>query len=175
MPAVMTLSRARWSLALAFLLCAAALIASAREAEAHPLHTTLVQLSYDEHTHVLEGSIRVFAGDFAAAVAKRKGVATRDDDRVSDAEALAYVSNSFRVTDAAGRAVPLAWCGSRRAGDVLWLCVRASNVAPPNLLKLSDQMLCELFDDQINIVQSAAGAKHTSMLFTKGDGAKSAM
>jgi hypothetical protein len=167
--------RARWCVALALSMCLVALPVGVSEADAHPLHTTLVQLTYDERGHALEGSIRVFAGDFAAAVAKRKGVATPDDDRVSDAEALAYVSNTFRVTDAAGRAVPLAWCGSRRAGDVLWLCVRANNVAPPNALRLSDQMLCELFDDQINIVQSASGTKHTSMLFTKGDEAKSAM
>jgi hypothetical protein len=166
---------ARWRLPLACSACLVALAARAREAVAHPLHTTLVQLVYDGRAHALEGSIRVFAGDFAAAVAMRKGIATPDDDRVSDAEALAYVSSTVHVTDAAGRAVPLAWCGSRRAGDVLWLCVRASNVGPPTALELSDQMLCELFDDQINIVQSAAGAKHTSMLFTKGDGAKRAM
>jgi hypothetical protein len=167
--------RAVCCLALALAMCLAALAVGVRQAEAHPLHTTLVQLTYDERGHVLEASIRVFAGDFAAAVAKRKGAATPDDDRVSDAEALAYVSNTLNITDVAGRVVPLAWCGSRRAGDVLWLCVRASNVAPPNALKLSDQMLCDLFDDQINIVQSAAGAKRTSILFTKGDGAKSAM
>jgi hypothetical protein len=167
--------RARWCLALSLSVCLLALGVGVRKADAHPLHTTLVQLVYDERGHALEGSIRVFAGDFAAAVAKRRGVPTPDDDRVSDAEALAYVSSTFHVTDAAGRAVPLAWCGSRRSGDVLWLCVRASNVAPPGELELSDQMLCELFDDQINIVQSAAGAKHSSMLFTKGDEAKSAM
>jgi hypothetical protein len=158
---------------------------SVREAEAHPLHTTLVQLTYDERAHVLEGSIRVFAGDFAAAVAKRAvakravakraGAKTPDDDRVTDAAAFAYVTSTFRFVDATGRAVPLAWCGSRRAGDVLWLCVRVPSAAPPGALRLSDQMLCELFDDQINIVQTVAGDKRASMLFTKGDGAKRAM
>ena len=147
----------------------------AGNAHAHPLHTTLVQLTYDERAHVLEGTIRVFAGDFAAAVAKRNGARTPDDDRVADAAAFAYVSSTFRVTDAAGRAVALTWCGSRRANDLLWLCVRAANAPPPGALELSDQMLCELFDDQINIVQSVAGGRHASMLFTKGDGAKSAM
>ena len=151
------------------------LVISVRVAEAHPLHTTLVQLTYVERTHVLEASIRVFAGDFAAAVAKRAGAKTPDDDRVADAEAFKYVTNTLRFIDASGRALPLAWCGSRRAGDVLWLCVRASSAAPPNTLELSDQMLCELFDDQINIVQTVVGAKRASMLFTKGDGAKSAM
>ncbi|MEP7066444.1 MAG: DUF6702 family protein [Gemmatimonadota bacterium] len=148
---------------------------SARSAGAHPLHTTLAQLTYDEHTRTLESSIRVFAGDFASAVAKRKGLAAPTDDRVSDANAMEYVRNTFRFTDASGHAVPAAWCGSRRAGDVLWLCLRVSNSAPPTALHLADQMLCELFDDQINIVQSTAGTRHSSMLFTKGDGAKSAM
>lgn len=152
--------------------CAAISLGAGRET-AHPLHTTLVQLTYDAHGRVLEGTIRVFAGDFAAAVAKRGGSAMPNDDRVSDAAAFAYVSGTFRLRDASGRDVPLSWCGSRRANDLLWLCVRAANASAPEVLELSDQMLCELFDDQINIVQSVAGEKHASMLFTKGDGAKS--
>lgn len=151
-----------------------ALAAGARVASAHPLHTTLAQLTYDERTHQLEGSIRVFAGDFAAAVAKRSGAAAPDDDRVTDAAAFAYVTRTFVLSDATGRAVPLVWCGSRRAGDVLWLCVRATSVAGPASLRLSDQMLCELFDDQVNIVQTTLNGQRASMLFTKGDGPKRA-
>jgi hypothetical protein len=33
-------------------------------------------------------------------------------------------------------------------------------------------MLCELFADQVNIVQAVAGARKSSVLFTKGDGGK---
>jgi hypothetical protein len=157
---------------IALSLSCAAISLGARSETAHPLHTTLVQLTYDAHGHMLEGTIRVFAGDFAAAVAKRGGATTPNDDRVTDAAAFAYVSSTFRLNDAAGHAVPLAWCGSRRANDLLWLCVRAANASTPEVLELSDQMLCELFDDQINIVQSAAGEKRASRLFTKGDGAK---
>lgn len=151
----------------------ATLLIGAKRYTAHPLHTTLVQLTYDVRTHQLEGSIRVFAGDFAAALAKHNRVATPNDDRVADSAAFAYVSSTFRFTDAAGHPVPLAWCGSRRANDLLWLCVRATSGAPLASMKLADQMLSELFDDQINIVQTVAGEKHASMLFTKGDGAKS--
>lgn len=170
---MVTWHRVKCSLVLA--LAAMALATEPNEANAHPLHTTLAQLTYHDGDRALEGSIRVFAGDFAMAVAKRKHLGIPNDDRVSDADAMAYLRDTFRFTDGGGHAVPLSWCGSRRAGDVLWLCVRASNVAPPDALELSDQMLCELFDDQINIVQSVSGAKHASMLFTKGDGAKSAM
>jgi hypothetical protein len=159
--------------AIALTLCAIASLP--REVQAHPLHTTLVQLTCDQRSQLLTGSIRVFAGDFAAAVAKHVGAKAPDDDRVTDAAAFAYVSSTFRLTNAAGRPVALQWCGSRRVGDLLWLCVRAAASALPGTLELSDQMLCELFDDQINIVQSVFGEKHTSALFTKGDGAKSAM
>jgi hypothetical protein len=167
--------RARRSLALALAMSIAPLVSSARVAHAHPLHTTLVQLTYDERTHVIEASIRVFAGDFAAAVAKRAGAKTPSDDRVADAAAFQYVTNTLRISDAHGRMAPLTWCGSRRASDVLWLCVRAARAPLPAEVTLSDQMLCELFDDQINIVQTVAGTKRASMLFTKGDGAKRAM
>jgi hypothetical protein len=167
--------RGKCSLAFAFVLAAMAFAAEASEANAHPLHTTFAQLTYHDHERTLEGSIRVFAGDFATAVAKRKHLGMPNDDRVSDVDAMAYLRDTFRFTDAGGHAVPLSWCGSRRAGDVLWLCVRAKDVGPPNALQLSDQMLCELFDDQINIVQSMSGTKHVSMLFTKGDVAKSAI
>jgi uncharacterized protein DUF6702 len=156
-------------------LCMAAIVSVPREAEAHPLHTTLVQLTYDERSQVLTGSIRVFAGDFAAAIAKRGGAGAPADDRVTDAAAFIYVNSTFRLTDAAGHPVTLEWCGSRRVNDLLWLCVRAARAAPPSTLQLSDQMLCELFDDQINIVQTVSGEKHTSALFTKGDRAKRAM
>jgi hypothetical protein len=161
--------------AIALLLCVATIASVPREARAHPLHTTLVQLTYDQRSQVLTGSIRVFAGDFAAAIAKRGGTKAPDDDRVTDAAAFTYVNGTFRLTDAAGHPVMLEWCGSRRVNDLLWLCVRAPRTGAPSTLQLSDQMLCELFDDQINIVQTVSGEKHTSALFTKGDGAKSAM
>ena len=168
--------RARCSvIAISLWLCAAALAFDPHGAEAHPLHTTLVQLTFDERAHVLTGSIRVFANDFSAAVSKHAGVKTPDDDRVSDAAAFAYVSSTVQLTDAAHHPVALQWCGSRRVGDLLWLCVRAANTSGPDALQLSDQMLCELFDDQVNIVQAVSGEKHASALFTKGDGAKSVM
>ena len=163
------------AIAIALLSCTTAIASVPREARAHPLHTTLVQLTYDQRSQVLTGSIRVFAGDFAAAIAKRGGAKVPEDDRVTDAAAFMYVNSTFRLTDAAGHPVTLEWCGSRRVNDLLWLCVRATGTASPNTLRLSDQMLCELFDDQINIVQTVSGEKHASALFTKGDGAKSAM
>jgi len=139
---------------------------------AHPLHTTLTQVVQDSRRGVAIGSIRVFAGDLATAVAKRDGAAPPNDDRVSDSAAFAYVVATVRLRDAAGRPIRLEWCGSRRSADLLWLCVRAATGATLRSLTISDQMLCELFDDQVNIVQSVDGESTGSVLFTKGEGAK---
>ena len=141
-----------------------------RSADAHPLHTTLAQVTVDPRSNSVVVSIRVFAGDFAAAVARSRGRSAPVDDRVSDAESFAYLSATFRVTDGAGKPVAAVWCGSRREGDVVWLCLKADGASGD--LSVADQMLCELFADQVNIVQAVAGGRKASVLFTKGDGRK---
>ena len=165
-------ARGAWPAVASAVLAAGMLAFYARAVAAHPLHTTLAQLSYDAQTGALEGSIRVFAGDLAAAVAKRNGGAPPADDRLSDAATFAYLNVTFRITGADGRAVPLSWCGSRRTGDLVWLCVRAAHAAAPASLRLTDTMLFEIFSDQINIVQVQAGAQRGSALYTRGDGGK---
>ncbi len=122
-----------------------------RGAEAHPLHTTLAQMSYDPVTLQLDASIRVFTSDLALAVAKRSG-STRPID---NAAAFAYLAATFQLADASGRVIAWTSCGTREEGDVTFLCVRAAKV--PSSARVSDQMLCDLFDDQVNIVQTRRG------------------
>jgi hypothetical protein len=140
-----------------------------RSAEAHPLHTTLTQMNYDPVSLQLDASIRVFTSDLALAVAKRSG----SSHSMDDAAAFAYLAATFQLADASGRVIPWTSCGTRQEGDVTFLCVRAGQV--PSGARVSDQMLCDLFDDQVNIVQAVSGGKKTSNLYTKGDGPKAAL
>ena len=141
-----------------------------RPVDAHPLHTTLAQLTYDPSSGEMVASIRAFAGDFAAAVAKRNGGTA---EILGDAASMAYLGGTFQLSDASGRVIRWTWCGARRERDVVFLCVRAARVPPA--ARISDQLLCELFDDQVNIVQSESGGRKSSNLHTKGDGAKPAL
>ncbi len=125
--------------------------------------------------------MRVFAEDLGAAVARSApsrsrtaataAVAPRSGSAHGDAAAFAYLSAAFAITDARGRRLPLQWRGSRRQGDLLWITLAAP--APTLVgLRVRNSVLCELYDDQVNIVQAAVGGRRTSLLFTKGDGAK---
>ncbi len=136
---------------------------------AHPLHTTMTTLTYDDATHQATAWVRVFASDLSAAVARRAGVAVPADDRVSDSASVAYLRSALELRDGAGRVVPLAWCGSRRTNDLLWLCVRAELPQGLHDARVVNRALWELFDDQINIVSVDDGGRRESLLFTKGD------
>jgi hypothetical protein len=146
------------------------LTAGARVAHAHPLHTTLAELSYDAKRQTINISLRVFADDFSAAVL---GVPTHDG-KVLPADSLMsrYVRERFRISSAAGRTVTLQWCGVRRAAEVLFLCLRASGADGLGGAKVLSTLLRERFEDQVNLVQANYNGRRQMLLFTKRDVAR---
>jgi hypothetical protein len=128
----------------------------------HPLHTTLTQLAYRDSDHMVEATVRVFADDFRAAL--------RAD--VSDSAAVAYLRSTFTLADHAGRPLAIAWCGLRRTGDLLWLCLQAPAAQGLSGLRVRVALLFERYSDQINIVQASYAGRRAALLFTSGDAAK---
>jgi hypothetical protein len=134
---------------------------------AHPLHTTLAEVTIDRAHATLRVVVRVFADDFGTAVNAAKSTAT------FDARAAAYVGRAITVVDAKKEHVATHDCGTRKQGDLLWLCAEATLTGDQlRHLTLRDQMLSELFADQVNVVRVTDGAVTRSMLFTRGDGGK---
>jgi hypothetical protein len=129
---------------------------------AHPLHTTLTELSYRDADRSVEVSVRAFADDFRAA-------AGRD---LTDSTAFAYLASALTLSDRAGHTLRLTWCGLRQTGDLLWLCLRAP--APEGLsgLRVNARLLFERYADQINIVQASYEGRRASLLFSRGDSSK---
>ncbi len=113
---------------------------------AHPLHTTLTEVS--ESRGVVRATIRVFADDYAKA----------------------RVAASFAFVDGSGKALPMTSCGVRHAGDVYFVCVEA--VHSLDGLRLRAAMLHDLYEDQVNVVQATVRGSRRSLLFVRGDGAK---
>ena len=160
------------------IVAAAVLVASAtafgaRPASAHPLHSTITELSEDRTHGVVRATIRVFAADFGTAVTRGRRVALPAAAGPQwDAAALAYVATSFSFVDRVGRALPLRSCGTKRTSDLLWICVEATSTEGLAALKVHNGMLSDLFDDQVNVVQASVRGSRRSLLFTKGDRAK---
>ena len=135
---------------------------------AHPLHTTMTELSVRPADRTAVAMIRVFADDFGTAVARHTGVRPAADHSVPPQAAFTYVNQKFLVIGRDGRRLPLTWCGERRAGEVLFVCVRAP--APNGLkgMQVASTLMFELFSDQVNIVQVVERRRKQSLLFTRG-------
>ena len=130
---------------------------------AHPLHTTLTQLEYRAAEQTVRVTVRAFADDFTAAAGG-----------VADSMAARYLRSVVTLTGRDGRPLSLAWCGVRRTGDLLWLCLEAR--APSSGLTgmlIEARQLFERYGDQINIVQASyGGGREVSLLFVRGDQAR---
>jgi hypothetical protein len=151
---------------------AVAAIAGARAAWSHPLHTTLTEIALDSADGTMRLTIRAFADDFSAVVARHAGKPRPADYRVSDTDVAAYVAATVSVEEANGRRAPLTWGGLRRTGDLMWVTVRVPSVRSLRGVKLASTLLFEVFEDQVNIVQATSDGRRHSMLFTAGDGRK---
>jgi hypothetical protein len=142
--------------------------AGAVPAFAHPLHTTLTEI-----TTASDGSVqivlRAFVDDFSAAVTGRvvpqgKPIATPADSAIAR-----YLGQTVALTDAAGRRLPLSVAAVRRTDDLVWVTLRAPALSRLAGARLTNRVLFERWDDQVNIVQTAIGARRQTLLFTRRD------
>ena len=132
----------------------------------HPMHTAVTEITYDRPSRMAAIRIRVFADDFGTAVAAQSDGASRDS-------ALSlYVRSAFVLTGRSGQTLPIHWDGAERQGDVMLLRLWAD--APDGLsgVKVLSALLCERFDDQVNVVRASYGGRAATLLFTRGDRAK---
>ncbi|HUQ47667.1 MAG TPA: DUF6702 family protein [Gemmatimonadaceae bacterium] len=160
--------------AVIFALLLSPAIMRSERAEAHPLHTSLAELTYDAKTGAVQVSLRVFVDDFTrASVAfqqKQRAIRTASAGP-APSPLVAYALASFVLADSRGRRVAFTTCGGKRVGDLMWLCFRGQAASGEKLRVLS-QVLFDNFKDQINIVQATANGRRSNLLFTPGEQAK---
>lgn len=152
-------------------LLALAVAAAPAVLEAHPLHTTITELTEQRGAGTVRAVVRAFADDFGTAVGRAARGASAPGGP-TDATAFAYVRARFGIVGADGRAIETRSCGVRRASGLVWICLEASAPAGLAPLAVRNAVMSELFEDQVNVVQAVVAGARRSLLFTRGDGAK---
>lgn len=147
----------------------AALLIIVPAAAAHPLHTSLTQVTYDAGTREVKMAIRVFADDFGEAVLGEGRALPREGEGFPSGAVMQYLAAKLSLTTGEGQELPVRWIGTRRKGAVIWLFIRAP--APEGLegLRIRNRILFEHFDDQVNLVQVFRGGHRATLLFTQND------
>ena len=136
---------------------------------AHPLHTTLADVSIDADG-TLRMTFRAFADDFSAAVARHAGKPRPANFAVADPDVASYIAATVVLRDSNGRIVPLVWAGTRRTGDLMWVTARAGAVRSLKGVRVSYSTLFDAFPDQVNILQANDNGRRHTVLFTASDG-----
>lgn len=140
---------------------------------AHPLHTTLAELSTVAGTRALLVSLRVFADDFSRAVTGgANGRPAAVPPMPSDSAMFRYVRDRFAVISANGQPARLEWCGARRVNETLLLCLRTPTAWPLSGARVRSALMNDMFSDQVNMVQVNEDGRRRMLLFTSRDGPK---
>jgi hypothetical protein len=131
-------------------------------ATAHPLHTTITELTYDSRSGVVTLLIRAFADDFGAAIA----LSTRDAREPR--RTVRYLAQRLELRGSDDRLVVLHWAGMKRTEDVVW--IRLEGRAPAGVRggTLRHGVLLDMFSDQVNILKVRYGRVERTLLFTRG-------
>ena len=125
----------------------------------HPMHASVTELVHDPASKSVAITLRIFADDFSLV----GGI---------DSLALPYLRANLTLADVNGRPIPLRWEGGSRSGDVVWLRLRADVPAGLGGLQVRNAILCDRFEDEVNVVRASYGGRTASLLFTRGDRAK---
>jgi hypothetical protein len=155
----------------AVLACVALVSSASRPAAAHKFYTSLAQVEYNAETRSVEVSLRVFADDFELALTRRAGrpvklERTKDADRL----ALEYLRETFVLRNREGEAKALKFVGIELKNQVAWLYFEAEMPEGLAGARLSDRVLFELFEKQVNVVDFKWAGGRSKLVFVRGDG-----
>lgn len=148
-----------------------ALVLTPRVSEAHPLHTTFVELAFTPATGVVTATVKVFADDFLKR-ASRGSNQGLSNEAMLQKQSRDYLAQTLRLAPPTGPVLQWRFCGWKRSADLIFICLSAGAKGGLTGLRISDSILSDVFPDQVNIVQAeSAGSRHT-LLFTGGAGEK---
>jgi hypothetical protein len=133
---------------------------------------SFTEASYVDGKGTLQLRVRVFANDFAAAVARRSGILLNRDSVIDYGVGTAYLMDNLHLARADGQAMKLVSCGVKRVNDMLLLCLQVTAPDGIQKLKMRNSVMMELFSDQVNVVQIVNGGARATRLFVRGDGLK---
>lgn len=134
----------------------------------HPLHTTLTEIIQADG--IVTITVRGFADDLTLAATGRPAASMTTG--AADSSIARYLGHKLVLASAGGAARPLAWTSVRRQADVAWFTYRVQMRDDLRGARIGNSALCELYDDQVNIVQVTVGKVRRSLLFSPGDSPK---
>ncbi|MDJ0365478.1 hypothetical protein QMK33_09955 [Hymenobacter sp. H14-R3] len=139
----------------------------------HAYHTSILELKLNPQKQQVELALKVFTDDFSRALSQ--GQAKAVDLRSPGALPLAelYLHQHLKLSLPAAprqprRPLDVQFLGLQPEKDAYWLYAKVPLPRPTKELLIQQDMLLELFSDQMNIVNAEGNGKKISALLRSG-------
>jgi hypothetical protein len=122
----------------------------------HQFYVSLSEIRFNTESERLEVSLRIFPDDMDRALKEHFGInaslVTELEHESADSLLEIYLNNLFLI-ELNGVSVPLAYLGKEAESDVMWCYLESDPQEKPVEITVSNSILCEIFKDQVNIIQ----------------------
>lgn len=125
-------------------------------------------MQYNAKERVFEISIRIFTDDFDKALSAATGsrITLADNDK-NDPIIEKYIHSHFAYADAQKQSKLIKYIGHEREADANWLYLEMPYTEPFRGGTLKQNVLMELFDDQVNMVNIQYQGQKKTLVFRK--------
>ncbi len=139
-------------------------------ANKHPFHVSTTEISHNTKTKALEVTCRIFTDDFENALSKRFktkiDLYSKDREKEMNTFVKSYLESSV-MFNVDGKIIKANYVGFENDHEATNVYLEIDNIASFKQLTLSNGILYDLFDDQMNIlhVEKNGGRKSAKTSF----------
>jgi hypothetical protein len=125
----------------------------------HPFYMSVTEINHNAKDQILEISCKIFTNDFEASLSRlsksKIDLSDAKSKAVSDKLIATYISGHLMLK-VDGRPVNLQFIGSEKETDATWCYFQVDKVPALKRLDVTNSLLYETFESQINIIHATA-------------------
>lgn len=130
-------------------------LTAAKPALPHPFHVSVVEINHNTADKALEISCKIFTDDFEKVLAqnyKAKVDLTNPPNKAAmDSLVKKYIASHLSLK-ANGKPVSFSYVGFENEDAAVFGYVEVDNIATLSKLEITNNLMYDLFDDQVNIM-----------------------
>ena len=137
----------------------------------HEFYVSLCKIDHNPETNALEITMKIFTDDLEYGITGSRdfyGLGTSKEPAGSDSLIFSYILENFKV-NLDGNCMKLNYIGKEVEVDVTWIYVEIDDVEFIGRVEVSNHMLTELLEDQVNIVNLKYHGKTRGLLLKQGN------
>ena len=136
--------------------------------EAHPFYISVCQVDHNPDTGALEMSFRIFTDDLELALetmgTDRLRLGTERESEKADLYIGRYLARHVEI-EINGRRVSASFLGKEVDSDAIWCYVEAEDIPVLETMTMTNTLLLETYEDQVNLVHVNANGQKKSLVF----------